>query len=74
MGSDQQDLVLLYGLSKRDAKKGWNPIEQQQAVSSEVLTIIAENLPAAAFEACPMFEQHLAEQYMTAAEHDLGAA
>jgi hypothetical protein len=66
--------ALLYGLSKRDAQKGWNPHEQQQAIGSEVLTIIAENLPSALLDARQMFDQRLAEGQAKAAEPDLDAA
>jgi hypothetical protein len=53
--------ALLYGLSKRDAAKGWNPLEKQQATSSEMLTLVAETLPGALLEARQMFEERLAE-------------
>lgn len=53
--------ALLYGLSKRDAEKGWNPLEKQQATSSEMLTLVAETLPSALLEARQMFEERLAE-------------
>lgn len=66
--------ALLYGLSKRDAKKGWNPNEQQQAVSSEMLTIVADTLPAALPEARQMVVQRLAEMQMLATERDQDAA
>ncbi len=53
--------ALVYGLSKRDAEKGWTLPEKQQAVSSEVLTIVADNLFASMLDARLMFDQRLAE-------------
>lgn len=53
--------ALVYGLSKRDAEKGWSPPEKLQATSSEMLTLIADNLAASMLEARQMFDERLAE-------------
>jgi len=63
--------ALVYGLSKRDATKGWTPAEKLQATSSEMLTLMAENLPTAMLEARQKFEERLADNKVAAPEPDL---
>lgn len=60
--------ALVYGLSKRSAEKGWTPSEKQQVMGSEVLTLIADTLPASMLEARQMFDRRLAERSATVPE------
>jgi hypothetical protein len=52
--------ALIYGLSKRNAEHGWTDNDKQQVLSSEVLTITADDLHLALPTARGMFVERLA--------------
>jgi len=54
--------ALIFGLSKRSAEAGWSDAEKQQAISSEMLTLAAEDLMSSAPLAQEMFSRKLAER------------
>jgi hypothetical protein len=54
--------ALIYGLSKRAAEQGWNDNERQQVLSSELLTITADDLYLALPTARGMFAERLARR------------
>lgn len=73
---------LIYGLSKRAAEQGWTDHERQQVLSSEVLTVAADDLSLALPTARAMFAERLAlrsgkrgvEVTDEASQPELGAA
>lgn len=65
--------ALVYGLSKRDAEKGWSPPEKLQATSSEMLTLIADTLAGSMLEARQMFDERLADATTTASAREAAA-
>lgn len=56
--------TLIYGLSKRAADKGWSDAEKQSALSSELLTVVADDLHLTVAEARDHFAQRLARVEM----------
>lgn len=51
--------ALILGLAKRNAEKGWNETEKLTAVSSEMLTVVADDLPLLLPQAREIFVQRL---------------
>ncbi|MEO3471016.1 ATP-binding protein [Roseomonas sp. CAU 1739] len=66
--------ALVYGLSKREAEKGWSAAEKLQATGSEMLTMIAETLPNAMLEARQMFDERLADAMAAASGRGMAGA
>lgn len=63
--------ALIYGLAKRNAAEGWNDADKKQVLSSEVLTLIADDLPLAFPAAKDAFDQRIARITREAAESPL---
>jgi len=66
--------ALIYGLAKRNAAEGWNDADKKQVLSSEVLTLIADDLPLAFPAAKDAFDQRIARITREAAESPLALA
>ncbi|MEP9369629.1 ATP-binding protein [Xanthobacter sp. VNH20] len=71
--------ALVYGLAKRNAAEGWSDAEKKQVLSSEVLTLIADDLHLAVPAAKEFFDQRMAQITREAAEsrgafEEMGAA
>ncbi len=71
--------AVVYGLAKRNAAEGWSEAEKKQVLSSEVLTLIADDLPLAFAAAKDFFDQRITQIAREAAEsrpafEEMGAA
>ncbi|MFG1424749.1 ATP-binding protein [Roseixanthobacter glucoisosaccharinicivorans] len=53
--------ALVYGLSKRNAAQGWSESERQQVLSSEVFTLLADDLHLSLSDAKEMFSKRVVE-------------
>ncbi|MFG1461794.1 ATP-binding protein [Xanthobacter sp. DSM 24535] len=60
--------ALVYGLAKRNATEGWSEAEQKQVLSSEVLTLIADDLHLAFPAAKEFFDTRIERAVKDAAD------